>query len=152
MFPLPDSVVSPTVSAPAKLECAPALYAPVLLQAADYELEYISYEVRKQFRRGVLVVYFVIVDHLPNITVVSRYYNVHFGKGGQWRPAKHGALVNDFRRLFPHRRVSRLDRFPVKWFGEQHVIGRVGTVEKDYEQNLLDAPYSVVRELVRCLL
>jgi hypothetical protein len=136
-----------------KLECAPHIFAPVLLQADDYELAYVGHRVQKQFRRGVLALYFVIADYWPKESVVvSRFYQVNYESPTRWRPPKHGALVNEFRSLFPHRRLPRLDRFPLSWLNEQNVVGRVGTVEHDHERNVRDqrSAYSVVRELLRC--
>lgn len=137
-----------------KLECSPQFFPPVLLQADNYELAYVGHRVGQQFSRGVLSLYFVLADYWPKESVVvARYYQIRREKGGQWRPSKHGALVNEFRQLFPYRRLPRLDRFPLSWLHEQHVIGRVGTVEKDHQQNVreMHTSYSVVRELVRCI-
>jgi hypothetical protein len=136
-----------------KLECSPSLFPPVRLVADDYELAYVGHQLRQQFGRGVLACFFVLADHWPkDAVVVARYYKVVAEKGGKWRPAKHGALVTEFRQLFPYRRLPRLDRFPLTWLHDQHVVGRIGTVERDHEQKALgeSAVYSVVRELLRC--
>ena len=132
---------------------AAELYAPVLLVPGEYELLYESHTVGKQFKRGVLTVYFRAVEF--DDTVIARYYNVIVtgsGKRNSFRPSTHSALVREFRCLFTQR-IGRLDRFPLHWLKDQAVIGEVGTVTHDYEQNLLEesAEYSVIRRLLRCV-
>src|SRR5262245_8957756 len=84
-----------------RLECAPQFFPPVILPAGLYELAYVGHRVQQQFHRGVLALYFVVVDRWPKETIiVARYYQVTREKGGRWRPAKHGALVTEFRRVF----------------------------------------------------
>lgn len=148
-----ENVVALPIRERIRLECAPQLYPPVLLQADNYELAYVGHRAQKQFRRGVLALYFVLADYWPKESVVvTRFYNIDYQGAGKWRPNKHAALVNEFRALFPYRRLPRLDRFPLSWLHEQHVVGRVGTVEHDHERTVRDekSAYSVVRELVRC--
>jgi hypothetical protein len=143
-------VALPTSPHRVKLECAPYLYPPVLIPPGEFELAYVGHRIERQYRRGVLTAYFVVVDFLPEITVLPRYYPIEITDGKSWRAKRSSALAKEFRRLF--RRVPRLDRIPVSWLGEHHVIGNVETVAKDFEQrDLDDAAYSKVGRLERCI-
>jgi hypothetical protein len=124
-------------------ECPPALLTP-----GEYALAYVGHETARQFGRSVLVVYFELLA--PEGVAVVRYYNIEGKADGRWRARPHGDLVRDFRRVFPEKPLGRLDRFPIHWLADQHVIGRIGTVEKNHEGAPLNgAEYSVVRELLR---
>ena len=146
-----DNVVAlPLKSERVRLECAPQLYPPVLIPPGEYELAFVGHRVERQYRRGVLTAYFVVADVLPEVVVLPRYYPIEIMHGKAWRAKRSSALVKEFRRLF--RRVPRLDRIPVSWLGDRHVIGNVETVAKDFEQrDLDDASYSKVGRLERCL-
>ena len=132
---------------------AAELYAPVLLVPGEYEVIYESHTVGKQFKRGVLTVYFRAVEF--DDTMIARYYNVIItgsGKRKSFRAPPHSALVRDFRRLNLGR-IGRLDRFPLHWLKNQTVLGEVATVTTDSEQEPLDesAQYSKVEKLLRCV-
>lgn len=143
-------------SARVKLDAPPHFYPPVLLEPGEYALAYAAHRLDRQFDRGVLAVYFAMVDDLPDIAVVARYYPVEIitttTKKKTFAAKRASALVGDFRQLFPGRRLTRLDRIPMSWLAEQFIVGRIGTVmkdraQKDYDEN---RRYSVVKELVRC--
>jgi hypothetical protein len=149
-------IALPTRPERIKLDCAPELYAPVLIPPGDYELAYVGHRAARQFRRGVLTVWFVVVDTLPEKIVVARYYQISVKtqreangrKRTKWRAPKNGALVSDFRQVFT-KPLGRLDRFPIHWLENQHIIGEIGTVTTNYRQAELDqAAYSVVRRLI----
>jgi hypothetical protein len=128
-------------------------YPPELLPPGEYALAYLGHDLKQQFGRSVLVVYFLVATHLQEPpSVVIRYYNVEGRADGKWRAPPHCDLTREFRRIFPGRRIERLDRFPVRWLKEQQVIGKIDTVEKNREGTPLHgAEYSVVRELLRCV-
>lgn len=148
-----DNVVCGAYSHRVKLSMPPLYYPPVLLEPGEYTLGYASHRVEKQFNRGSLAVYFALVDELPEEIVVVRYYPVQIGKGRKgFSVRRGGALASEYRRLFPRRRLARLDRIPLSWLAEQFIVGRIGTVTRNYEGKEYTEPerYSVVQELVRC--
>ena len=138
--------VRPIHSAPVE----PQLHAPVWLPPGETELAVISYQVGKQYNRGVVTVWFKAVEF--GGVVVPAYYNVRM-KGKRAFAAPRGSrLVADFRRLFCEP-LGRLDRFPMHWLKGRSFIGEIGTVTTDSEQNAREdgAEYSVVRKLVKCI-
>lgn len=149
-----DNVVCGAYSHRVKLSMPPLYYPPVLLEPGEYTLGYASHRVEKQFNRGSLAVYFALVDELPDEIVVARYYPVILGKGRKGFAAKrNGALVSEYRRLFPRRRLTRTDQIPMSWLADQFIVGRIGTVTRNYAGDEYDErqQYSVVQELVRCV-
>src|SRR6188768_3393358 len=68
-----------------KLGGPPESFPPTLLPAGECELRYAGHSVSRMFKRGVLTVYFVAMDHFPQTTIVlPRYYNVVVvGAGGR---------------------------------------------------------------------
>src|SRR5690606_30572510 len=146
-----DNVVCGAYSHRVKLSMPPLYYPPVLLEPGEYTLGYASHRVERQFKRGSLAVYFALADELPNEIIVARYYPVILGKGRKGFAAKHGsALVSEFRRLFPGRRLARLDQIPISWLADQFIVGRIGTVTRNHAGLEYDEHqrYSVVQELV----
>lgn len=151
MSAIESNVVTLPLPQRIKLDCAPQLYPPVLIPPTEYELAYVGHRVERQYRRGVLTTYFVVVDFLPEKLVLPRYYPIELTGPKAWYAKRNSALVKEFRRLF-RRSPPRLDRIPLAWLGEHHVIGDVVAVVKDYEQHdLHDAAYSKVGRLERCI-
>ncbi len=127
----------------------PHLQAPVLLTPGDYELAYLTHEIKSQFGRGVLTLWFRVLDY--DDIVIPRYYNVQLRGKKSFVAPRHSALVTEFRQLFVER-IGRLDRFPIHWLSEKHVLGEVGTVTKGGDQKMLpdSVQYSVIRRLTKC--
>lgn len=128
---------------------APHLQPPVWLPEGETELAYISHQLATQFNRGVLLVWFIAVDY-GNIAI-PRYYPVQRkGKRGFIAP-RGGVLVADFQRIFTHR-IQRLDRFPITWLQGERLLGEIGTVIKDANQDTREegTQYTVVRKLIKC--
>ena len=128
---------------------APHLQPPVLLPVGETELAYISHQPATQFNRGVLIVWFAAVDY--GYVAIPRYYNVQRkGKRGFIAP-RGGVLVADFRTIFV-RRIQRLDRFPITWLQGKRLLGEIGTVTKDANQDTREegTEYTVVRKLIKC--
>ena len=128
----------------------PHLQPPILLPADEAELEFISYQLGAKFDRGVLTVWFSAIEY--GGIAVPRYYNVALKSQKSFIAPRGGALVNDFRRIFT-RPIGRLDRFPIQWLKDVRVLGKIGPVTKDANQNEREVgtEYSVVRGLLKCL-
>ena len=128
---------------------APQLQPPVLLPEGETELAYISHQAETQFNRGILIVWFAAVDY-GNVAIPRYYPVLRKGKRG-FLPPRGGVLVADFHRIFV-RRIQRLDRFPITWLQGERLLGEIGTVTKDANQDTRDegTEYTVVRKLIRC--
>ena len=128
----------------------PHLQAPVLLTPGEYELAYLMHQTNSQFGRGVLTLWFRVLDY-DDVTL-PRYYNVRLTGKKSFVPARHSALVTEFRQLFVER-IGRLDRFPLHWLDTKHLLGEIGTVTKGGDQELLpdSTQYSVIRSLTKCI-
>lgn len=128
---------------------APHLQPPVLLPEGETELAYISHQIETQFNRGVLIVWFAVVDY-GNVAIPRYYPVLRKGKRG-FIPPRSGALVTDFHRIFV-RRIQRLDRVPITWLQGKRLLGEIGTVTKDANQDTREegTEYTIVRKLIKC--
>ena len=126
---------------------APELQAPVLIPPGDYELEYVTHRLLRRFRRGCLEVFFRVGDY---DVILPRYYAVTITGKKTFRAAGGSDIVRQLNRLFTER-IRRLDRIPVNKLAGRHVLGTVGTVKTDHNNQALvdECQYSVVRELLR---
>lgn len=127
----------------------PHLQLPVLLPEGETELAYISHRLITQFNRGILLVWFAAVDY-RNIAI-PRYYPVQRKGKSAFIAPRGGVLVADFQRVFT-RRIQRLDRFPIAWLQGECLLGEIGTVTKDANQDTREegTEYTVVRKLIKC--
>lgn len=129
---------------------APHLQAPQILPPGETDLVYISHQLKTQFGRDVLLIWFAALDY--GGFAIPCYYNVKRRGKKSFVAPRGGDLVDDFRRIFS-RKILRLDRFPVHWLEGVELIGEIGTVTKNWKQESRDddTQYSVVRKLIRCL-
>lgn len=128
----------------------PHLQPPVQLPVGETELIYLSHQLRNQYSRRVLVVWFGATEH--GGVAVPSFYNVIRKSKKSFCVAPNSNLVSDFRQIFT-RPIKRLDRFPIFWLEGVPIIGEIGTVEKNSMQVQLsdEIQYSVVRKLVQRL-
>ena len=129
-----------------------------LVPAGKYKLVYERYETFQFCRAPKVAVWFRIIDLGPHFgKTVPRYYNVRqikgkVGKSGNFKAKRSGDLVNEFCTI-ANWRPSRLDRFSFERFKGKVIQGRVGVVDRDYQQKELHelARYSKVEALL-CVL
>lgn len=126
----------------------PHLQAPILLPAGETVLRYLSHHIGCQFGRGVLTVWFAAVDY--GGVAIARYYNVELRGKKNFAAPRGSTLVSDFRRVFTQP-LGRLDRFPVHWLKGIQILGEIGAVltDSNQEKRVDGTEYSVVRKLLK---
>lgn len=129
-----------------------------LVPAGEYQLVYERYETFQFCRTAKVAVWFRIIDMGPHFDkVLPRYYNVRKLKGkvgrfGNFQAKRSGDLVNEFCTI-ANWRPNRLDRFSFERFKGKIIKGRIGVVDRDYQQKPLHelARYSKVEALLGVL-
>ena len=120
----------------------------ILIDPGEYELRFISeLGPKKMFGSWRLILEFCIVSGASQGIALSRFYNIAQLQNGRpvFTPRSH--FAKEMKKLFS---LQRIDRLSInKSFKDIVVIGRVVTVEKDYEKAALDQQYSKIGELVR---
>lgn len=129
-----------------------------LVPPGEYQLVYVHYETFQFCRTAKVAVWFRIIDMGPYFgKELPRYYNVRKLKGkvcksGNFQAKRSGDLVKEFCTI-ANWRPNRLDRFSFERFKGKIIKGRIGVVDRDYQQKPLHelARYSKVEALL-CVL
>jgi len=123
----------------------------------NYQLKLLDRRTKIMFTTPRLILKFSIVDIGEFLGVVLyRYYSVDkltskAGKNGGFKAKQTGDFLIEYCNLFPHRRITRLDRIPMESLHNEIILGKVRTVDTNNQQKALpeQLKYSAVGELLR---
>ena len=124
---------------------------PTLIPPGVYQLRFDGYKLISRFRRGVLEMWFSVVDFGPYFGMkVPRYYNVDLSpKLRNFRARPQSAFCMEHCKLFGHR-PKPIGTCALVHYQDKYIVGLIGNVVSDYRQKPLpeSGQYGTVHELL----
>lgn len=125
-----------------------------LIQSGKYDAVFKTWFTGTLFKQAKVVLIYTITSGEYFGIDIAKYYNVKklkskAGNRGKFIAKPRGDLLKDFYKLLPLHPKVRFNEVPITKLGKQPIEITVGTVTKDYLQNMYadQMKYSLVREV-----